>query len=126
APAPSNGSPAADARAPPSSSTCPPPPSSSRWPAPAPSSQSPARRGYARWSRARSPAPTASPPPACRRSPTGRLALLDRDALGQVPRLIDVVAAGEGHGVGEELQRQDRQQRLQQGRGVGDPEDVAA
>src|SRR5262249_46725014 len=38
---------------------------------------------------------------------------LDRDGLRQVARLVDVQPAGPGDFVGEELQRQDRDDRLQ-------------
>jgi len=39
--------------------------------------------------------------------------LFDGDGLGQVARLVDVVAAGAGHRGGEHLQRNRRQQRLE-------------
>ena len=42
-----------------------------------------------------------------------RLPLLDRDGLREVARLVDVEAVEPGDVVGEQLQRQDRQQRLQ-------------
>ena len=41
---------------------------------------------------------------------------LDGDRLGQVARLVDVVAPGRGHLAGEHLQRHRGHQRLQQGR----------
>src|SRR5574337_1042951 len=60
----------------------------------------------------------------CRQSATPRAAalsrLLDGDRLGQVARLVDVVAAGLGDPGGEHLQRDRRQQRLQKCRRRGD------
>src|SRR3954468_6674928 len=53
-----------------------------------------------------------------------RLALLDRDRLGQVARLVDVQALGGRQLEGEDLQRHDRQQRRQQRRRRGDPDDL--
>ena len=40
--------------------------------------------------------------------------LFDRDALGEIPRLIDVAAAADGDVVGEQLQRHDHDDRRQQ------------
>src|SRR3954451_11406059 len=73
--------------------------------------------------------PPRRPPRAARRdrTPGGEVWLapwlLDRDRLGQVARLVDVVAADLGHLAGEHLQRDGRQQRLQQGGRLRDPDD---
>src|SRR5687768_18107026 len=52
--------------------------------------------------------------------------LFYRHALGQVARLVDVAAAGDGRVVGDELQRDDAQQRLQGFERVRDVDDVVA
>ena len=68
-------------------------------------------------------------PRRARRRPSARAelpapALLDRDRLGEVARLVDVRAAGDRHVVGEQLERDDREDRAQRLVGVGDPADV--
>src|SRR3982751_2638848 len=62
-------------------------------------------------------------------SPLPRLptfSLLHRHALGEVARLVDVAAAGDGGVVGEELERDDAQQRLEALERVGDVDHVVA
>src|SRR5690606_17070746 len=48
---------------------------------------------------------------------------LDRDRLGQIPRLIDIEALRARERAGEDLQRHHGDQRHHQGRGLRHPED---
>ena len=63
----------------------------------------------------------------CPQRPTGRSsrprALLDRDGLREVARLVDVEAAGPGDLRRQHLQRHHREHRGEQRLGVGDPDD---
>src|SRR4051794_33629922 len=56
--------------------------------------------------------------------PPGRAGLLDRDGLGQVARLIDVQATQAGDAIGEQLERDHGQDRLQHPVGAGHVEHV--
>ena len=50
--------------------------------------------------------------------------LLDRDRLGQVTRLVHVRAARDGDMVGEQLERDDGEDRAERLVGVRDPADI--
>src|SRR5207247_1984512 len=52
--------------------------------------------------------------------------LFHRHALGQIARLVDVAAAGDGGVVGDELERDHAQERLERFERVGDFNDVVA
>ena len=59
-----------------------------------------------------------------RRSRACAARLLDRDGLGEVARLVDVVAHRAGELAGEQLQRHDRDQRLEQDRHLRQPDQL--
>ncbi len=60
---------------------------------------------------------------ACRHS---RVRLLDRDRLGEVARLVDVEPVQPGDVIGQQLQRQDREDRLQDPIGAWDEKGLIA